>query len=106
MVLAFPAVGRLLTQAVTFALTLAMIALMIHAWRAARLRRFAAHRDAMIRAYALGLTVSTARIFIDAADHFLAIPFEQSFTICSTIALILNLTVTERAILPRLRAPA
>lgn len=104
MVIAFPAVGGLLTQAVTFALTFVMIGLMIHAVRAVRQANLHAHQTAMIRAYTLGLTVSTARIFIEAAEYFLALPFEQSFTMCSALALIVNTTVTERLFLPRLRS--
>ena len=106
MVIAFPAVGGFLTQVVTFAMTLAMIALMDLAWRAAQQRRILRHQTAMIRAYAIGLTVSVARILIDMAEYFFDIPFEQSFTVCSGIALMINIIATEQLILPRLRTSA
>ena len=102
MVIAFPAVGGLLTQAVTFALTLAMILLMGIAWRAIRNRNIQAHRKAMIRAFALGLTVSTARVFIEIAHYMFGIGFEERFTVCSALALVVNVAATERLVLPRL----
>nr|WP_303623702.1 DUF2306 domain-containing protein [Shimia sp. CNT1-13L.2] len=91
MVLVFPALGGLLTQIVTWAICLGMIAAMLLALNSAKRRRFARHQRLMRLAFALGLTVSTARLYIFAADALFSIPFEQSFTIASALGLATNL---------------
>lgn len=93
MVLAFPALGGVLTQAVTFAICISMMAAMACAYHFARCRRFVLHLRAMRLAFALGLTVSTARIYIELANHLFSVPFEQSFTAASALGLVTNLGV-------------
>ncbi|WP_439109671.1 DUF2306 domain-containing protein [Lentibacter sp.] len=95
MVVVFPAVGGLLTQVATTIIVLAMIGFLFGAYQAARHKQFVRHRAMMIRAYALGLSVSTARIFIELAEHFAAISFEDSFTLASAIGVGLNIVVAE-----------
>ncbi len=108
MVFVFPAVGGVLTQAATTVINLTMIAFLLHAFQAARTKRFSQHRSSMIRAYAIGLSVSTARIFINAADWVFGMPFEASFTGASVIGVVLNVIVAEWVIHrrpPRLAHP-
>ncbi len=93
MVIVFPALGGLLTQGVTYAICLSMVAAMILAYRAIRRREVMLHMRWMRLAFALGLTVSTARIYITLADTVLSVPFEQSFTIASALGLATNLAV-------------
>lgn len=93
MVIVFPAVGALLTQVVTFALVGCMLGAIAYAVGAARARKIAQHRKAMIWAFALGLTVSTARIFINLAEWGLGIEFVDSFTLASAMGLAVNLVV-------------
>ncbi|UWQ18610.1 DUF2306 domain-containing protein [Jannaschia sp. M317] len=98
MVFAFPALGGALTQAVTCLLVTGMIASMTISVRAARRRRFRDHRAYMMRAYAVALSVSTARIFIEAADFAFDVPFEDSFVLASGLGVVVNLLVTEVAL--------
>lgn len=93
MVIVFPALGGLLTQGVTYAICLSMVAAMILAYRAVRRREVMLHMRWMRLAFALGLTVSTARIYIALADAVFSLPFEQSFTIASALGLGTNLIV-------------
>ncbi|MDC0656936.1 DUF2306 domain-containing protein [Leisingera sp. SS27] len=93
MVLVFPALGGVLTQAVTFAICISMMAAMACAYNLARCRRFVLHLRAMRLAFALGMTVSTARIYIELADQMMSVPFEQSFTAASAAGLVTNLGV-------------
>lgn len=93
MVIVFPALGGLLTQGVTYAICLSMMAAMILAYRAVRRGEIMQHMRWMRFAFALGLTVSTARIYIGLADAVLSVPFEQSFTLASALGLATNLTV-------------
>jgi uncharacterized membrane protein len=95
MVLVFPAVGGLLTQVVTFVLVGAMLALLGFAWRSARMRAFARHRAAMMRAYAIGLSVSTARIFIELSAWGFGLGFVDTFVIASALGVALNIAVVE-----------
>ena len=95
MVVVFPAVGGLLTQVVTFVIVGGMLGFMAHAWRAIRARRLAAHRAAIIRAYALALSVSTARIFIDLAAWLWSTPFLDSFVFASALGVGVNAAVAE-----------
>ncbi|MEX5596906.1 DUF2306 domain-containing protein [Pseudophaeobacter sp. C1-32P7] len=93
MVIVFPALGGFLTQGVTYAICLSMVAAMILAYRAIRRREVMLHMRWMRLAFALGLTVSTARIYITLADTVFSVPFEQSFTIASALGLATNLAV-------------
>lgn len=95
MVVVFPAVGGLLTQVVTFVIVGGMLGFMAHAWRAIRARRLAVHRAAIIRAYALGLSVSTARIVIDLAAWLWSTPFLDSFVFASALGVGVNVAVAE-----------
>ncbi|KIC19169.1 DUF2306 domain-containing protein [Leisingera sp. ANG-DT] len=93
MVMVFPALGGVLTQAVTFAICISLMAAMAFAYRFARLRKFGMHMRLMRLAFALGLTVSTARVYIELANQLLSVPFEQSFTAASAVGLVTNLAV-------------
>lgn len=98
MVWVFPAVGGALTQWVTMAIVAAMAGFMVHGWRAIRAGRVVAHRHAMMRAYALGLSVSTTRIVIDLADWIAGIGFLDSFVAASAVGVAVNVAVTEALI--------
>ncbi|MGC1497335.1 MAG: DUF2306 domain-containing protein [Sulfitobacter sp.] len=106
MVFIFPAIGGALTQIATTGANLLMIAFLWDAWRNARAKRFARHRSSMIRAYAIGLSVSTARIFIHAGEWLFDLPFEASFTGASMIGVTLNIAVAEWVIRRRTAQPA
>ena len=95
MVVVFPALGGLLTQVVSFILVGALLLFMFVAIRAARGRQFERHRAYMMRSYAIALSVSTARIFIEAADLVFQVPFEVSFVTASAIGVIVNLIAAE-----------
>ena len=95
MVVVFPALGGLLTQVVSFILVGALLLFMFIAIRAARRRQFERHRAYMMRSYAIALSVSTARIFIEAAELLFQIPFEASFVAASAAGIIVNLIATE-----------
>lgn len=95
MVVVFPALGGLLTQVVSFILVGALLLFMFVAIRAARGRQFERHRAYMMRSYAIALSVSTARIFIEAADLVFQVPFEMSFVTASAIGVIVNLIAAE-----------
>lgn len=95
MVLVFPAIGGVLTQVVTFCVVGAMLVFMGYAIHAVRKGHIAAHRSAMIRAYALGLSVSTARVFIEAGEVFFGLGFMQTFVIASGLGLGLNVVLAE-----------
>ncbi len=95
MVIVFPAIGGLLTQVVTIALNMAICAALTIAIAAARSRNIKLHRAFMIRAYAIALSVATARVFIWAAETALGLPFGSSFTIASGLGVVVNLAVTE-----------
>ncbi|WP_390912347.1 DUF2306 domain-containing protein [Pseudosulfitobacter sp. SM2401] len=103
MVIAFPALGGLLTQAVTFVLVAVMIVFMGLSIHAIRARKLVRHQAFMMRAYAIALSVTTARIFIDAAKWLFDLPFETTFVIASSLGVILNCTFVEMLIYPRAR---
>lgn len=103
MVIVFPALGGVLTQVVTFVLVFSMCAFMGIAVKAIRSRRTARHRDFMMRAYAIALSVSTARIFIELAELFFGLPFEASFVIASAAGVIVNSGIAEWIIYQRKR---
>ena len=95
MVWVFPAVGGLMTQAVTMAIVGAMICFMSWGWRCARRRQIPQHRGAMMRAYALGLSVSTTRIFIDLAEVLAGLDFMSTFVPASAAGVAVNVLFTE-----------
>jgi uncharacterized membrane protein YozB (DUF420 family) len=98
MVLAFPALGDLLTQVSTFGIISAQLVFLGIAWRAIRQRNLALHRAYMIRVFALGLSVSTARIVIESASFLRETPFEQVFVPASVIGVLLNVILAEALI--------
>ncbi len=98
MVVVFPALGGLLTQVVSSFLVAALLISMIVAIRAARGRRFERHRAFMMRSYAIALSVSTARILIEAAEILFQVPFEASFIAASAAGVVINLVTVEWAI--------
>lgn len=106
MVLVFPALGGLLTQVVTFVLVFSMFAFIGIAVQAIRSRQVARHRDFMMRAYAIALSVSTARIFIELADLLFGLPFEASFVVASAAGVVVNSSLVEWIIFRRRRAVA
>jgi uncharacterized membrane protein YozB (DUF420 family) len=98
MVLAFPALGGLLTQVSTFGIISAQFVFLGIAWHAIRQRNLALHRAYMIRAFALGLSVSTARIVIESAAFLWGTPFEQVFVPASIIGVLMNVILAEALI--------
>lgn len=95
MVIVFPALGGLLTQLVTFVLVGLMCICMATAIVFVRRRRIAQHRAFMIRAYSIALSVSTARVFIESADIFFALAFEDTFVAASAAGVAVNLLIAE-----------
>ncbi|WP_424978353.1 DUF2306 domain-containing protein [Leisingera sp. S232] len=93
MVLVFPALGGFLTQVVTYVLCLGMSGMMILAVLKIRQRDMQTHQRLMRLAFAIGMSVSTARYFIHAADTVFGVPFEQSFSVASALGVIVNLAV-------------
>lgn len=98
MVFVFPALGGLLTQVVSSLLVAALLIFLFVAIRAARGRRFERHRAFMMRSYAIALSVSTARILIEAAGILFLVPFEASFIAASAAGVVINLVTVEWAI--------
>lgn len=94
MVWVFPALGGLMTQLVTTTINSAMAAMMVAAIWCARHRKLVLHRDLMLRAYGLGLSVATARWAIMLAEEF-GIGFEESFVLASGFGVILNVVAVE-----------
>jgi uncharacterized membrane protein len=95
MVVVFPALGGLMTQVVSFILVAALMIFLFLAIRAARRRSFQQHRAFMMRSYAIALSVSTARIFIEVSDFFFQMPFELTFVPASAAGVIVNLVAVE-----------
>jgi hypothetical protein len=93
MVLVFPALGGLLTQVVTWVLCAGMSGAMILAVLKIRQREMKTHHRLMRLAFAIGLSVSTARYFIHAAEALFGLGFEQSFSLASALGVIVNLSV-------------
>lgn len=79
MAAAFPAYGGLTTQAANAFFGSYFVLALLLAFAYARRRRFRAHRAWMIRAYALGLAVSTIRLYILLLQVGLGYRFEEAF---------------------------
>jgi hypothetical protein len=95
MVVVFPALGGLMTQVISFILVAALMIFLFLAIQAARRRSFQQHRAFMMRSYAIALSVSTARIFIEVSDFFFQMPFELTFVPASAAGVIVNLVAAE-----------
>lgn len=95
MVFIFHTIGGALTQTAATAINLLMIVLLLDALQSARKMQFSRHRCSMIRTYALGLSVSPARMFIIATDRLFHIPFEASFTAPSIIGVALHVLTAD-----------
>jgi len=103
MIFAFPAIGGLVTQIGTSAIIALMFVCLGLAWRFAINRDILYHRIFMMRAYALALSVSSARIFIELAAYAFSITFERAFMPASILGVLMNLAFVEYRI--RLHLP-
>ena len=74
-------------------------------WRAAVERRFAEHREWMLRSYALTSTAITLRLMLPAAG-FAGIPFDPAYTAIAWLAWITNVALFEYHIRRTRTAPA
>lgn len=91
MVLVFPALGGWLTISVTWGICLAMMGAMFLAVQAVRHRNLNRHELLMRLAFSLGLSVSTARIYITGAEVLFGISFVDSFAFASALGVWTNL---------------
>lgn len=79
LVLALPAMGGPLTIVTSWAFSLWMALALVLALRAIRARDWRRHRAWMIRAFAVGLAISTIRLLGILADLLLGIDFNDAF---------------------------
>ena len=93
--MAFPPVGGLFKSLAVYIFSLALIISLIIALRAILRRDIKHHRAWMIRAFAIGLSISTMRIFFIPAYMLFGIPSNFTIALGMWIGFIVNIIVAE-----------
>lgn len=91
----FPPVGGLFKSVAVYIFSLALIASLIIALRAILRRDITRHRAWMIRAFAIGLAISTMRIFFIPAYFLFGVPSNFTIALGMWIGFLVNITVAE-----------
>jgi uncharacterized membrane protein len=91
----FPAFGGITTQAATFFFGVIFLFALAKAFTHIRRKNVRAHREWMIRTFALALGVATIRLFIGLFEAFSPFGFQEVFGVSFWLGLGLNLLIAE-----------
>ena len=94
----FPAVGGMTKAVVLTIFGIFQIVALLVAWRAIMQRKFDMHRDWMIRAYAIALSVSTMRFFMIPYFILFGMPSEIIIDIGTGFSFLFNWLIAEMII--------
>lgn len=95
MVIVFPAMGGVSTMVTSWMFSILMIWFLFEAYRSIRARNIKRHRAFMMRAFTIGLAVSTIRVLAILSDAVLGLDFVEFFGLSVFLGFVLNSFVAE-----------